>query len=134
VSAVRTSTASESAQTGPNGPIRTCIGCRQRAAAAELLRVVVAPDAIGNAEPALAVHDGSTPLALPVVPDPRHRIPGRGAWLHRDPECVELAQRRRSFARALRVPGPLDPTPVREYVATHAGTHHQRNPAGDEEL
>jgi uncharacterized protein len=37
--------------------------------------------------------------------------------LHRDPECVELAQRRRAFARALRVPDALDPTPVREYVA-----------------
>ena len=37
-------------------------------------------------------------------------LPGRGAWLHRDPECVELAERRRAFARALRVPGPVDPT------------------------
>ena len=35
-------------RTGPTGPIRTCIGCRQRAAAAELLRVVVAPDATGR--------------------------------------------------------------------------------------
>jgi len=36
--------------------------------------------------------------------------------LHRDPGCLELAERRRAFARALRVPGALDPTPVREYV------------------
>ncbi|MDP9093706.1 MAG: YlxR family protein [Actinomycetota bacterium] len=117
--AVRTSTASESAQTGPSGPIRTCIGCRQRAAATELLRVVVAPDAIGNE--GLAPQVPSRPSALAVVPDPRHRTPGRGAWLHHDPGCVELAERRRAFARALRVPGPLDPTPVREYVAGHAG-------------
>jgi hypothetical protein len=118
MSAVRTSTASESVQTGPGGPIRTCIGCRQRAAAAELLRVVVAPDAIGNEG---APQDSSGPATLPVVPDPRHRTPGRGAWLHHNPGCVELAERRRAFGRALRVPGPLDLTPVREYVAEHAG-------------
>jgi len=38
--------------------------------------------------------------------------------LHSAPECVELAERRRAFARALKVPGPLDPTAVREYVAS----------------
>jgi hypothetical protein len=51
-----------------------------------------------------------------VVPDPRRRAPGRGAWLHRDPGCVDLAERRRAFGRALRVTGPLDPGPVRKYV------------------
>jgi predicted RNA-binding protein YlxR (DUF448 family) len=118
---VRTSTASVSGQSVPSGAIRTCIGCRQRAAAAELLRVVVAPDAIGKAAPRPAdEREEITPggsAALPVVPDPRHRAPGRGAWLHCDPDCVELAERRRAFARALRVPAVLDPSPVREYVA-----------------
>jgi predicted RNA-binding protein YlxR (DUF448 family) len=75
--------------------------------AAELLRVVVATDATGAAE---------TDAVL-VVPDPRRRAPGRGAWLHRDLGCVELAQRRRAFGRALRVPGPVDPSPVHDYVA-----------------
>jgi uncharacterized protein len=37
--------------------------------------------------------------------------------VHPVPDCVALAERRRAFARALHVPGPLDPTPVREYVA-----------------
>ena len=126
-------TASESGQTGPVGPIRTCIGCRQRAAAAELLRVVVAPDAVGIAG---SGPDRDSQPAVPVVPDPRHRAPGRGAWLHRDPECVELAQRRRAFGRALRVPGPLDPRAVREYVASTVVTrpgHRESEPAGDEE-
>jgi uncharacterized protein len=54
-----------------------------------------------------------------VVPDPRRRAPGRGAWLHRDPQCVALAERRRAFGRALRVSGAIDPRPVREYVAEH---------------
>ena len=100
--AVAPSTASESAKdratVTPQRPIRTCIGCRQRAAATELLRVV-------------ADSDGT------IVPDPRRRTPGRGAWLHPDQRCVELAERRRAFSRALRVPGPVDPTPVGEYVA-----------------
>ncbi|HEY2166068.1 MAG TPA: YlxR family protein [Jatrophihabitantaceae bacterium] len=100
--AVRTPTASESAQIGPPGPIRSCIGCRQRAAAAELLRVVVA--------------------AGTVVPDPRSRAAGRGAWLHPVLACVELAERRRAFGRALHVPEPVDPTPVGEYVAKLVGS------------
>jgi predicted RNA-binding protein YlxR (DUF448 family) len=110
MAAVSTSTAPESVQIGARGPIRTCIGCRQRAAATELLRVVVAAGAAG-------MPVGSTDsAAVPVVPDPRRRAPGRGAWLHPDLGCAELAQRRRAFARALRVPGPVDPTPVLEYV------------------
>jgi predicted RNA-binding protein YlxR (DUF448 family) len=117
---VRSSTAAQAGQSVPSGAIRTCIGCRQRAAAAELLRVVVAPGAIGKVlrpEQMRGQIAPSGPVPLPVVPDPRHRAPGRGAWLHRDPECVELAERRRAFARALRVPVALDPSPVREYVA-----------------
>lgn len=70
------------------GPIRTCVGCRARAEARELLRVVAVDGAL--------------------VPDPRRRLPGRGAWLHPDPDCLRLAERRRAFPRALRVPGPLD--------------------------
>lgn len=30
--------------------------------------------------------------------------PGRGAWLHPDPDCLAEAVRRRAFARALRAP------------------------------
>lgn len=107
--AVRPSTASESLRTGPQGPIRTCVGCRSRAAATELLRVVVAPGGVGSGNA-----EGTGAVAL--APDPRHRAPGRGAWLHPDPGCLDLAERRRAFARALRVPGPTDPTAVREYV------------------
>lgn len=125
--AVRASTASDPGYPGPSAaqvsaprhPVRTCIGCRRRSAAAELLRVVVAPEATGTVGSGLADPRGCEPATVPVVPDPRHRAPGRGAWLHRDPGCVELAERRRAFARALRVPGPVDPAPVREYVMGH---------------
>ena len=124
--AVRTITASESEQTGPHGPIRTCIGCRERAAAAELLRVVVARET----DPAAK--------AVRVVPDPRHRAPGRGAHLHPDLACVELAQRRRAFARALRVSGTIDASPVHEYVAAAGKTDDPRqiqrqSPLGEHE-
>ena len=37
--------------------------------------------------------------------------------MHPDLACVDLADRRRAFPRALRVPGPLDTGPVREHVA-----------------
>jgi predicted RNA-binding protein YlxR (DUF448 family) len=69
-------------------PVRTCVGCRGRSPAAELLRVVAV--------------DGVA------VPDPGRRLPGRGAHLHRDPACLERAERRRALPRALRHDGPLD--------------------------
>jgi uncharacterized protein len=52
-----------------------------------------------------------------LVLDLRHRIGGRGAWIHPDPGCLDKAERRRAFARALRVPGPLDVTGVRRQLA-----------------
>jgi len=63
-----------------------------------------------------------------VVADPRRRAAGRGAWLHRDPGCLELAERRRAFTRALRVPGAVDPTPVREYVRQFSADQSERYP------
>ena len=69
-------------------PVRTCVGCRARASRATLLRVV-----IRNGE---------------LVFDEQAVLPGRGAWVHPTPECVEVAQRRRAFARALRVSPVLE--------------------------
>lgn len=77
-------------------PLRTCVGCRRRAPASELLRVVA--------------RDGA------LAPDPRRLLPGRGAHVHPDPRCLELAVRRRAFPRALRVSGPLDVTELRKLV------------------
>lgn len=85
--------------------MRTCVGCRERGAATELLRVVAAP--------------ASAPgLDRRVVADVGHRLPGRGAWIHRTPACLGLAIRRRAFARALRVPGPVDVTDVEALVSS----------------
>ena len=82
------------------GPVRTCIGCRKRAAKRELLRVTA------------GLHEG----ALAVVPDPSGAAPGRGAHLHPTRECYDLAVRRRAFTRALRCEGGLPATPVGEYL------------------
>ena len=76
--------------------MRTCVGCRARDRKPSLLRVVVV-------DGALAV-------------DPAGRLPGRGAHVHPDQACVDLADKRRAFPRALRVAGPLDVEPVRAHL------------------
>jgi predicted RNA-binding protein YlxR (DUF448 family) len=76
------------------------VGCRVRTAKSDLLRLVVVEGEI--------------------VPDPRGRLPGRGAHLHPDPRCLELAERRRAFPRAFRLPGPLDGTALRGRLAANA--------------
>ncbi|MFR9804334.1 YlxR family protein [Pseudonocardia sp. RS010] len=51
-----------------------------------------------------------------LVPDPRGRRPGRGAWVHPVAGCLDRAERRSAFPRALRVPGPLSVAAVRSYL------------------
>jgi hypothetical protein len=51
-----------------------------------------------------------------VTPDPAGRMPGRGAHLHPELGCLDLALRRKAFPRAFRLPGPLDAEPVRRYL------------------
>ncbi|MGI9084333.1 MAG: YlxR family protein [Aeromicrobium sp.] len=84
---------------------RTCIGCRSRADKTTLVRLV-------------AIGDQSGSSTRVVTPDPRGTLPGRGAHLHPDPRCLELARRRRAFGRALRVEGPLDLGLVDKLVGT----------------
>ena len=81
-------------------PIRTCVGCRERAGSTELLRVVV--------------DQRESPPVL--LPDPRHRAPGRGAHVHPRSECLDLAERRRAFARALRVQAAVDVSEIRKWI------------------
>ncbi|GMA18769.1 YlxR family protein [Arsenicicoccus piscis] len=67
------------------------MGCRGTADRAELVRVV-----------------RDEPTSTRLVVDPRRSRPGRGAWLHPDRACLDLAVRRKAFGRALRLPGVAD--------------------------
>ncbi|WP_197067814.1 YlxR family protein [Actinomyces polynesiensis] len=60
------------------------MGCGRRVARGDLVRIVAA--------------DGSATV------DPRCDRPGRGAWIHPDPRCIERARSRKALTRALRIP------------------------------
>ncbi|GGO56453.1 MULTISPECIES: YlxR family protein [Streptomyces] len=89
-------------------PERTCVGCRERAAKSELLRIVAV--------------EGEC------VPDPSGTLPGRGAYVHPALVCIDLALRRRAFPRALRVQGPLDTAELRGNVETAETVAQQATP------
>lgn len=59
-----------------------CLGCRRKVAKGDLLRVARTPEGVRV--------------------DPRGDLPGRGAYVHREPVCVEAALKRKAFERALR--------------------------------
>ena len=64
-------------------PVRTCVGCREEAGKRGLVRLVRGSDGV-------------------VRRDPTGRAHGRGAYLHDDPACLELARKRRALQRALK--------------------------------
>jgi predicted RNA-binding protein YlxR (DUF448 family) len=84
-------------------PVRTCVGCRVKAAKSELVRLVV---------------DVGGPSRAVVV-DERGTRPGRGAHLHPSLSCLEVAERRRAFPRAFRLEGPLDTTALHRWFETN---------------
>ena len=65
-------------------PERTCIVSRTVRPAADLIRFVVGPD-------------------RQVVPDLKHKLPGRGVWVTARSEVVEEAMKRRLFHRAFKL-------------------------------
>lgn len=79
-------------------PVRTCIGCRSREEKVRLIRIV--------------------PRNGGVVVDVRQREPGRGAYLHPRPECLEQALKRRSLGRALRseIDGQQAAVAIRQFL------------------
>ena len=94
---------------------RTCIGCRQKADASELIRVVV---------------DAEVPGLVRV--DPRRRLPGRGAHLHPTSTCYDAATRKRALPRALRAAAPLQTAELEQFVIeTSSSPSSTRDPIGD---
>jgi hypothetical protein len=69
-------------------PVRTCVGCRQRASRAKLIRVVC--------------------LQQKLEVDLRGSAIGRGAWLHASSKCLSTALERKAFGRALKSTEQLD--------------------------
>ncbi|WP_263988024.1 YlxR family protein [Mycolicibacterium fluoranthenivorans] len=86
------------------------MGCRKRELAVDLLRLAAVLDGTGNCA---------------VTVDSAGSLPGRGAWLHPDRQCLEAAIRRRAFVRALRITGSPEVSGVVEYVeAIRPPDHH----------
>lgn len=81
-----------------SAPVRTCIGCRERTEKSQLLRVVA--------------RDGAVAI------DHRQIMPGRGAYLHPRPACLEQALKRRSLGRALRseIDGQRAAVTIRQFL------------------
>ena len=73
-------------------PQRRCIGCRRSGDRSVLLRFAVVE------------RDGVSTVVL----DEQRILPGRGAWLHPDLECWDLATRRTALLRALRSTARID--------------------------
>lgn len=67
---------------------RMCVGCRQRESTEQLVRIVS--------------------QNRRVIVDSTRSAPGRGAYVHRNQECIQNAVTRKQLARALRVHGELD--------------------------
>ena len=72
-------------------PERTCIVTREPQAPGALIRFVLGPE-------------------NQVVPDLRHKLPGRGAWVTARRDLVETAVKRRLFSRAFKTEAKAPPT------------------------
>ena len=68
-------------------PQRQCMGCRERKAKKELIRVVRGTDGV-------------------VSLDFGGKLNGRGAYICPNPECLKKAQKAKSLERSLEVPIP----------------------------
>jgi predicted RNA-binding protein YlxR (DUF448 family) len=75
------------------GPERLCVVSRQSRPSCELIRFVAGPDGV-------------------LVPDLKHKLPGRGVWVTATAAAVGEAMRRKAFGRGLKVPVVVPPALV----------------------
>ncbi|MBN9643270.1 YlxR family protein [Corynebacterium mendelii] len=92
-------------------PERTCIASRRKTGSHKLVRVVV--------DTAASAANGTVTV---VVPDPDHRLPGRGAWLTPSAQAYGLAVKKRAFNRAFKVSTPVDASAVLAYLESRDTT------------
>ena len=72
-------------------PMRMCTGCGEMKPKKELVRVVKAPE---------KTSEGGEPSPPEISLDRTGRMPGRGAYVCRNPECLRLARKARRLERA----------------------------------
>ena len=70
-------------------PMRQCVGCREMKPKKELIRVVRSPEGV-------------------VSLDFKGKLPGRGAYVCPDAECLKRAKRSKALERAFSAPLPED--------------------------
>ena len=94
---------------------RTCVGCRRKDVRENLVRI--------------AARDSAAEV------DEQATIPGRGAWIHPDPGCLNRANRAHAFERALRAQN-LDMTKIGLWLESivsrdvHDGASQEAKKAG----
>jgi uncharacterized protein len=66
-------------------PSRLCVVSRQTYPISRLIRFVASPDGV-------------------LTPDTKRKLPGRGVWVEATKDAIELALKRKSFARSLKAP------------------------------
>lgn len=81
-------------------PQRQCVGCREMRDKTELIRVVKSPE-------------GAVSL------DFKNKLPGRGAYLCKNPDCLKKAVKTRALERAFS--SPLTPDVLAELEAQILG-------------
>lgn len=65
--------------------MRQCVGCKEVTDRRNLVRCVYVADSVA------------------VEVDTSQTLPGRGAWVHADPKCVQKGIRNRGFVRTLKL-------------------------------
>jgi predicted RNA-binding protein YlxR (DUF448 family) len=73
---------------------RSCIACRKLENWTDLIRTVLVDNE--------------------VKVDLNHRMPGRGAWLHRS--CFQMALERKVFSRAFKIEGDIKLNEIEDYL------------------
>ena len=74
-------------------PLRKCTGCTEMKPKRELIRVVKSKDVTDE--------EGNVLVQGEISLDLTGKMPGRGAYVCKKPECFELARKARRFERSL---------------------------------
>jgi len=83
-------------------PERTCLACGRKADKSDLLRMARSKDGM-------------------ITLDPRQRLPGRGAYVCRQPACGELLKKKKGLHHGFRQPvPPVVYENVIEFLRQHA--------------